>query len=149
MNDEHGPDDNYELPKSPPLAAGTCSPKRMDKSDMLALLMRCQEGRATCMFVLDKIEEGMDELIDLLISARAIAQRKGVDTAWERFDARLAQAGIGSVTAKVFKVLPSDETGYAPAAPPPTHPWPIKDGKLEPLPLENIDSTTVRSHIES
>lgn len=48
------------------------------------------------------------ELEDLLTSARAIAQRQGADTAWERFDARLQQAGIGSVTAKVFKVLPSD-----------------------------------------
>jgi hypothetical protein len=48
------------------------------------------------------------ELEDLLTSARAIAERCGVDTAWERFSKRLADAGIGSVTAKVFKVLPSD-----------------------------------------
>ncbi len=48
------------------------------------------------------------ELEDLLISARCIAQRKGVDTAWDRFDTRLGEAGIGSITAKVFKVLPSD-----------------------------------------
>lgn len=47
-------------------------------------------------------------LEDLLTSARVIAQRKGANTAWERFDARLKTAGIGSVTAKVFKVLPSD-----------------------------------------
>lgn len=51
------------------------------------------------------------ELEDLLTSARCICQRKGADTAWERFDARLAAAGIGSVTAKVFKVLPSDLEG--------------------------------------
>ncbi len=48
------------------------------------------------------------ELEDLLSSARAIAQRKGVDTAWERFDNRLKAAGIGWVTAKTFRVLPSD-----------------------------------------
>ena len=48
------------------------------------------------------------ELKDLLTSARCICQRQGADTAWERFDARLAAAGIGNVTAKVFKVLPSD-----------------------------------------
>jgi hypothetical protein len=48
------------------------------------------------------------ELEDLLVSARAIAQRRGAETAWERFDERLANAGIGCVTAKVFKVLPSD-----------------------------------------
>lgn len=83
--------------------------KRLDKNQMLELLMRCQEGRATCMYVLEKIEEGQDELIDLLTSARAIAERRGVDTAWERFSARLAEAGIGSITAKVFKVLQSDK----------------------------------------
>jgi len=49
-----------------------------------------------------------EELRDLLTSARAIAERKGADTAWERFSQRLADAGIGSMTAKVFKVLPSD-----------------------------------------
>ena len=43
-------------------------------------------------------------LEDLLISARCIAQRKGVDTAWEIFDERLAREGIGSVTPRVFKV---------------------------------------------
>jgi len=48
------------------------------------------------------------ELTDLLTSARCIAQRKGESTAWERFDERLAKADIGSVTANVFKVLPSD-----------------------------------------
>jgi NTP pyrophosphatase (non-canonical NTP hydrolase) len=48
------------------------------------------------------------ELEDLLTSARTIAQRNGEGTAWERFDERLAKAGIGSITAKVFKVLPSD-----------------------------------------
>ncbi len=46
------------------------------------------------------------ELEDLLTSARCIAQRKGADTAWNRFDARLSDAGIGTVTAKVFKVIP-------------------------------------------
>lgn len=53
-------------------------------------------------------DERIAELTDLLTSARCIAQRKGADTAWHRFDFQLAEAGIGSVTAKVFKVLPSD-----------------------------------------
>jgi hypothetical protein len=48
------------------------------------------------------------QLEDLLTSARAIAQRSGVETAWDRFDVAVANAGIGSITAKVFKVLPSD-----------------------------------------
>jgi hypothetical protein len=49
------------------------------------------------------------ELEDLLISARAIAERKGKDVAWERFSERLQKAGIGSVTARTFRILPSDE----------------------------------------
>jgi hypothetical protein len=48
------------------------------------------------------------ELEDLLASARAICQRKGDGTAWERFDERIAKAGIGSVTAKTFRILQSD-----------------------------------------
>jgi hypothetical protein len=43
------------------------------------------------------------DLEDLLTSARCIAQRKGDDTHWETFDARIASFGIGSVTARVFK----------------------------------------------
>ena len=50
------------------------------------------------------------ELEDLLTSARAIAQRGGEATAWDRFDAAVAKAGVGSVTAKVFKV-PMTRTG--------------------------------------
>lgn len=57
------------------------------------------------------------ELEDLLTSARAIAERRGQDTAWERFSERLAVAGIGSVTAKVFKVLPSDSEATQKEAP--------------------------------
>ncbi len=52
--------------------------------------------------------DSIDELTDLLRSARCIAERKGADTAWERFSERIGALGIGSVTAKVFKVLPSD-----------------------------------------
>ncbi len=48
------------------------------------------------------------ELADLLTSVRSIALRKGADTAWERLDDRIRSYGIGNVTAKVFKVLPSD-----------------------------------------
>lgn len=47
-------------------------------------------------------------LEDLLRSARAIAQREGKDTAWKRFDDAIWLAGVSDITAKVFKVLPSD-----------------------------------------
>lgn len=48
------------------------------------------------------------ELEDLLTSARAIAQRGGEQTAWDRFDAAVARAGVSAITAKVFKVLQID-----------------------------------------
>lgn len=51
------------------------------------------------------------QLEDLLISARAIAQRNGENTHWIRFSEAIANAGIGSVTPRVFKVLPSDLPG--------------------------------------
>lgn len=47
-------------------------------------------------------------LEELLRSARCICERKGADTAWERFDASIAAYGIGSVTARVYKVLADD-----------------------------------------
>lgn len=46
------------------------------------------------------------ELEDLLRSAHAIALRKGEDTAWNRFAASIKEKGIGSITARVYKVLP-------------------------------------------
>lgn len=55
-------------------------------------------------FVMARVKE-MEEL---LISARTICQRQGAETAWERFDESIAKLGIGSITARVYKVLPSD-----------------------------------------
>lgn len=48
------------------------------------------------------------QLEELLRSAHAIAARHGKDTAWDRFAASCAAAGIGSVTARVYKILPDD-----------------------------------------
>ena len=56
----------------------------------------------------------IQELEDLLRSARCIAQRKGADTAWERYDAAIGSMGIGSITARVYKVLPDDEPRQMP-----------------------------------
>jgi hypothetical protein len=56
----------------------------------------------------ESLKKTIDELTDVLTSARAIAERKGVDTAWERFSIRIGKLGIGSVTAREFKMLPSD-----------------------------------------
>lgn len=48
------------------------------------------------------------ELEELLISARAIASRKGEGTHWGRFDASIAKMGIGSITARTYRILQSD-----------------------------------------
>lgn len=57
---------------------------------------------------IERLRKRVDELSDLLTSARAIAERKGDGTHWERFSERLAAAGIGSITPRTFRVLPSD-----------------------------------------
>jgi hypothetical protein len=48
------------------------------------------------------------ELENLLRSAHAIAKRKGEDVAWDRFAESIQRMGIGSVTARTYRVLPSD-----------------------------------------
>ncbi len=48
------------------------------------------------------------ELEELLRSAHAIASRKGVGTAWERFAESVAKAGIGNITARTYRTLESD-----------------------------------------
>lgn len=48
------------------------------------------------------------ELEDLLRSAHCIALRKGEGTAWERLAESIRSAGVGSVTARTYKVLEGD-----------------------------------------
>lgn len=61
----------------------------------------------------DEVYARMLQLEDLLRSARAIAERRGENTAWETFDNRVASFGIGNVTPKVFKVPVEDSEGAA------------------------------------
>lgn len=60
---------------------------------------------------IEALRTRMAELEDLLTSARAICERRGDLTAWERLDARIEKFGIGKITAKTFRVLPSDILG--------------------------------------
>jgi len=57
-------------------------------------------------------------LEDLLSSAYNIANRNGEHTHWERFAGQLHVNGISPVTAKTFKILPSDTelSAYKPQA---------------------------------
>ena len=48
------------------------------------------------------------EMEELLRSARAIAERRGENTAWDNFSKSIAALGIGSITARVYKI-PMDE----------------------------------------
>jgi hypothetical protein len=48
-------------------------------------------------------------LEELLRSACAIADRKGADTAWDRFVASIHAVGLNGVTARTYRILPSDE----------------------------------------
>lgn len=52
--------------------------------------------------------EFMREMEELLRAARAICARRGVDVAWERFDASIAKLGISAITARTYQVLPDD-----------------------------------------
>jgi hypothetical protein len=52
--------------------------------------------------------EMLNEMIQLLRSAAAIADRRGQDVAWERFAASIRKLGIGWITARTYRVLPSD-----------------------------------------
>jgi hypothetical protein len=56
---------------------------------------------------IERLREREYELTELLRSAHCIAERKGEDVAWELFAASIKNAGIGSVTARVYRVLPS------------------------------------------
>lgn len=48
------------------------------------------------------------QLEDLLRSALCIAIRNGEDTAWGRFAYSISSLGIGAVTARTYRILPSD-----------------------------------------
>jgi len=57
---------------------------------------------------IERLRKRECELVELLRSAHCIAERKGEDVQWDRFAASILDAGIGSVTARTYRVLPSD-----------------------------------------
>lgn len=48
------------------------------------------------------------EMADLLRSACAIAEREGAGTHWGRFIASIHKLGLSGITARTYRVLPSD-----------------------------------------
>jgi hypothetical protein len=63
------------------------------------------------MVAADRSEARDQELQDLLRSACAIAERHGAGTAWDRFAASIHAAGLNGVTARTYRILPSDLEG--------------------------------------
>ena len=57
---------------------------------------------------IERLRQREYELTELLLSAHCIAKRNGEDVAWERFATSILNAGIGSVTARTYRVLPSE-----------------------------------------
>jgi hypothetical protein len=55
-----------------------------------------------------QLQNRIEVLEDLLTSAAVIAGREGKDTHWGRFIGQLYVNGIGNITAKTFRILPSD-----------------------------------------
>lgn len=88
-------------------------------ADLRALLSRSpqQSGEAVAVLALNNTElkKRIATLEDLLSSACNIANREGADTHWQRYAGQLHINGISPVTAKTFKILPSD-TDYKPSS---------------------------------
>lgn len=61
-----------------------------------------------------ELSKRISVLEDLLSSAYNIASRNGVETHWFRFSSQLHINGISPVTAKTFKILPSDPEHTSP-----------------------------------
>lgn len=70
--------------------------KSKSRLEWLELLQRCQNGEATCLFVLNAIEAEQNVLFDALKDANglcrsmnSIASRKGESTYWDGFQLQL------------------------------------------------------------
>lgn len=76
---------------------------KMDKSDALTIykVMACFKERAA-------LKAEVEELRELLRSAYVIADRKGAETAWDRFKASIANTGLNGTTARTYRILPDE-----------------------------------------
>lgn len=91
-----------------------------DSYELLALLDKatpCGEPMALMSIKISQLIARVVELEDLLSSAYNIANRNGKDTHWLRFSGKLHAHGISPVTAKTFKILPSDDEYTTPQVP--------------------------------
>lgn len=68
-------------------------------------LRECADALRILLTIPDEREKEMEEL---LRSACAIADRNGENTAWERFGNGIRKVGLNGITARTYRVLPSD-----------------------------------------
>ena len=87
-------------------------PRYVGANDLRAIIEDAKAEKQEPVSVLalknTELSRRIDVLEDLLSSAYTIANRKGIDTHWFRFCSQLHVNGISPVTAKTFKILPSD-----------------------------------------
>ncbi len=89
----------------------TQSTKRLPTVQELFLTARLETTESAIRFatcIIEARDREIEELKDLLRSACAIAQRKGKDTAWDRFGASAAKLGVNGITARTYRLLPDD-----------------------------------------
>lgn len=70
-----------------------------------ATLRECADALRMIIAIPDERDK---ELEELLRSACAIADRNGESTAWERFGNAIRKVGLSGITARTYRVLPSD-----------------------------------------
>lgn len=56
-----------------------------------------------------KLEARLKEAEELLRSAHSIAERHGAETAWTRFAESIKKLGVGSVTARTYKLYENEK----------------------------------------
>ncbi len=88
-------------------------------------LRECVDGLRMLAEIVQRAEEAIAaqpktprevSLEELLRSACAIAERQGSSTAWDRFVASVHAVGLNGVTARTYRVLPSDHDDNQPNA---------------------------------
>ena len=57
----------------------------------------------------DQPTEREEQMAELLRSACAIADRQGAGTHWQRFGDSIRKLGLNGITARTYRVLPSDD----------------------------------------
>lgn len=99
---------NAQLGLGPERLIAECAKYLKDGETPAQRIERERRDTDAVLTLLIREKERTRLLEDLLRSAHCIALRQGADTAWDTFAASIKAAGIGTVTARVYKVPGSD-----------------------------------------